>query len=103
MASLSRFRVAVACALALVTAALAPSAASAREDWSRLADPPGGDELTLVSGVPHVAYTSSAGVRVVRPSASGDGWRQVGGPIRHMSGRQVFDPSMVQAPDGKLW
>jgi hypothetical protein len=96
-------RATVVCALAFAIAALAPATASAAPQWQQLTDPPGGDAITLVSGVPHVAYVSSAGVRVVRPTPSGDGWQQVGGPIRHTSGKQVFDPSLAEAPDHKLW
>lgn len=100
MASHLKTRVGLVCAIA---ALLAPATASADPQWSRLADPPGGDAMTLVSGAPYVAYASPAGVRVVRPQPGGDTWQQVGAPIHHGAGAAVSDPTVIQAPDGRVW
>src|SRR4051812_35006704 len=89
--------------LAAVVTALAPAAANAAPEWTRLANPPGGEAFTTVSGAQYVAYTSSAGVRVARLTPSGDGWQQVGAPIRHTAGAQVFEPDLLQAPDNRVW
>ena len=89
-------------ALAAAVVALLPAAAGAAE-WQRLPDAPGGEAFALVSGVPTVAYPTSAGVRVARPTPSGDAWRFLGGPVRREAGREVADPALAQGPDGRLW
>jgi hypothetical protein len=93
----------VAGVLAAVVTALVPAAASAAPEWQRLPDPPGGDAFALVGGVPMTAYATTAGVRVVRPTVSGDAWRFVGGPIRREAGHEVREPSIAEGPDGRPW
>lgn len=93
----------VAGVLAAIVTALVPAVANAAPEWTRLANPPGGEALTTASGTPYVAYTSAAGVRVARPAPSGDAWQQVGGSIHHTSGAQVFEPDLAQAPDNRIW
>jgi len=100
MASRLRAGAGLVCAVA---ALLAPASASADPEWSRLTDPPGADAMAVVSGAPYVAYASPQGVRVARPEPGGDSWVQVGVPIRHTAGADVRDPTVIQAPDGRVW
>jgi hypothetical protein len=87
--------------IALALLALAPAAASAAS-FERVVQAPGGDELAVIKGVPHVAYAAADGVRVARLT-TGNFWQPVGGAVRHKAGDPVSSPSLTSDPSGALW
>src|SRR5204862_3787535 len=87
--------------LALIAAVLVPAMASAAS-FQRVGPAPGGDDLAVIKGVPHVAYAASDGVHVAKLT-SGNVWVQVGGAIRHASGFAVSSPSLTNDANGVPW
>ena len=86
--------------LALIVAALVPAAASAA-GFQRVGPAPGGDDLAVIKGVPHVAWAAGDGVHVAK-LMTGNVWVQVGGAIRHASGA-VSSPALTSDANGVPW
>lgn len=94
----------LAAALLAVAAVAAPAVASAAPHWNELKAPaPGGDDVVIAGGAPMVAYVAPDGVHVAQLSKNGKSWKQLGQPVRHTAGAQVFQPDLAVAPNGWLW
>jgi hypothetical protein len=87
--------------IGLLLAALVPALASAAS-FQRVGPAPGGDDLAVINGVPHVAYATGGGVRVSKLT-TGNVWVQVGGAIRHTNGAAVSSPSLTSDANGVPW
>ncbi|HEY0631345.1 MAG TPA: calcium-binding protein [Thermoleophilaceae bacterium] len=88
-------------ALGLLVVALVPATAGAAS-FQRVGPAPGGGDLAVVKGVPHVAWAAGDGVHVAKLTA-GNFWQTVGAPIRHASGAAVSSPSLTSDANGVLW
>jgi hypothetical protein len=90
--------------LALALLALTAGAAHAAS-FQSFADPPGGEDLAVIDGVPHVAWTDAQGVHVARLDTASGPWHAVGAPFRHTPGSQgaVADASLASDPAGRPW
>ncbi|MEA2440982.1 MAG: hypothetical protein QOH76_2406 [Thermoleophilaceae bacterium] len=87
--------------IALALLILIPAAASAAS-FQRVGQAPGGDDLAVIKGVPHVAFAAADGVHVSKLT-SGNVWQPVGGTIRHTGGAVVGSPSLTSDPNGVPW
>ncbi len=98
--------VATACLMAVCAVAGTAVAVPATTGWQRVGGAaPGGDDLAVIGGVPHVAWTDQAGVHVSRLDYAPGPWQPVGAPFRHAPGSAgaVADASLTSDPAGHPW
>jgi hypothetical protein len=90
--------------IAFAVLALAPAAASAQESWHPVfGTAPGGEDLAVIDGVPHVTWADASGVHVAKLASTGGRWENVGVAFRHTPGAAVHTPALTSDPTGAPW